>query len=96
MVDLKCKCTTCRFNNKSNCTASDIQVGRNTSCFSYMEKRSNNAEFSDEIIQPLVRKSTDVNCSAKCSFAKNGICIANGITVGNIENNATCETFLPD
>ena len=96
MIDLKCKCTTCRFNNRSNCTANDILVASDTICSSYMETRSGDAEFSDEIVQPLVRKSTDVHCTAKCSFARNGVCVANGITVGNLSNNATCETFMPD
>ena len=96
MIDLKCKCTTCRFNNCSNCKASNIHVNMNTTCASYLEKRSSDAEFADEILQPLVRKSTDIECHAKCMFSREGVCMANGITVGDINNNATCETFLPE
>ena len=96
MIDLKCKCTTCRFNTNSNCRANNINIDSQTTCNSYIETRSKDAEFADEISQPLVRKSTNVECFANCMFMREGSCIANGITIGNLTNNAKCETFLPD
>jgi len=96
MIDLKCKCTTCRHNRNSNCSANKIDVDTSTICKSYIERRNTDAEFADEIMQPLVRKSTDVECHAHCMFSREGVCIANGITVGNLSNNASCETFLPE
>ena len=96
MIDLKCKCTTCHHNQHSNCAAKNIHVNKGTNCLSYIEKRSGDVEFADEIMQPLVRSSTDIECHAKCMFAREGVCVANGITVGEIKNNATCETFLPE
>lgn len=96
MIDLKCKCTSCRYNTNSNCKANKISIDKSTTCYSYVESRSRDAEYADEISQPLVRKSTDVECHAKCMFMREGICIANGITIGNLSNNANCETFLPE
>ena len=96
MIDLKCKCTTCRYNSRSNCSAKNIHVNKGTTCCSYLERRPSDAEFADEIIQPLVRPSIDVECNARCMFSRNGTCIANGISVGIINNNASCETFLPE
>ena len=96
MIDLKCKCTMCRHNSNCNCKANNIEVTQNTLCSAYAEKRRGDAEYADEILEPLVRKSTEVECHARCMFSKDGICVANGITVGDINNNATCETFLPE
>ena len=97
MIDLKCKCTSCAHNFCSNCKAKQIEVTNQTICSSYREKRgSSNAEFADEIFEPLIRQSTDVCCNANCSFSQDGVCVANGITVGNLQNNASCETFLPN
>lgn len=96
MIDLKCKCTTCRYNNNSNCKANKINISSSTICHSYIESRTTNTEFADEIAQPLIRKSTDVECQARCMFMREGVCIANGITISSNTNNATCDTFLPE
>lgn len=96
MIDLKCKCTSCKNNVNCNCRADAITVTKGTICSSYIERRKKDVEFSDEIAQPLVRPSTEVECYARCAFARDGICVANGITVGNLDSNATCETFLRD
>ena len=96
MVDLKCKCTTCKFNCNCNCKADEITVSHNTVCSSFKKTDPTDAEYADEIAQPLVRPNTFVNCTANCLFSKDGMCIANGITVGDLDNTATCETFLAD
>lgn len=96
MIDLKCKCTTCCYNKNSNCSAESIFVSKSTTCNSYLARRTGDAEFADEIAQPLIRPSVEVECHAKCMFSREGVCVANGITVGDINNNATCETFLKE
>lgn len=95
MIDLKCKCTNCCFNRNSNCKAKHISVDKGTTCCSYLSRRNRDSEFADEISQPLVRPSTDVECHADCMFEREGVCIANGITVTEENSNATCSTFLP-
>lgn len=95
MIDLKCKCTSCKHNSSCNCRAENIEITLGTNCSAYRAKRVGDAEYADEIFEPLVRPSTEVYCNANCMFKHNGICVANGITVGDIHNNATCETFLP-
>lgn len=96
MIDLKCNCTSCKNNINCNCKAKSINISTTTSCSNYSERRAQNTEFADEISQPLIRPSTEVECHAKCIFSRDGICIANGITVGEVNNNASCETFLRD
>ena len=96
MIDLKCKCTTCKNNSNCNCNAQGITVTKGTICSGFRAKRVSNVEFADEIVQPLVRPSTEVECYARCMFNKDGICVANGITVGDLNSNASCETFLPE
>lgn len=96
MIDLKCKCTNCKYNYFCNCTADSILVSNNTSCDSFRVSHSSSTEFADEIIEPLVRHSTDVECHAACVFNHDNKCIANGITINPIKENAICESFLKD
>lgn len=96
MVDLKCNKCECVNNSHCNCTAKHISIDKQTYCDSYKESNyKKNSEYSDEISQPLIRNNIDVNCNAKCVFNNNGTCIANGISVSNINNEPECSTFLP-
>jgi len=94
MIDLKCKCTNCHFNHYCNCEADKILVTNGTSCDSFKLKHGSHVEFADEILEPLVRHSTDVECHAKCVFNHDNTCVANGITVSPHGTYAECESFL--
>ena len=96
MIDLKCKCTNCHFNHYCNCEADKISVSNNSTCNSFKISRHNNAEYADEILEPLVRHSTDVECNAHCVFNRDNTCIANGITVNPNGTKAECTSFLKD
>ncbi len=96
MVDLKCKCGKCEHNSNCNCYARCIMVGASAECKTYQKsKDENKTEYSDEIVQPLVRPSVEVMCRANCLFNKQGKCKANGISVQIDNNNVECSTFLP-
>ena len=96
MVDLKCKCGKCEFNDHCNCYARHIIVTRTSKCGTFTPSiDQSKTEFSDEIAQPLVRPSVEVLCQAKCLFNKQGKCLANGISVMADSNSAECGTYLP-
>lgn len=96
MVDLKCKCGKCEYNENCNCHARHIAIDGTTKCGTFIpSKNDNKTEFSDEIAQPLVRPSVEVLCSARCLFNKQGKCLANGISVNVEGRTPECETYLP-
>lgn len=96
MIDLKCKCGKCEFNENCNCRANTIKITGTSRCATYTPSADNSkAEFSDEISQPLVRPSVEVLCEAKCLFNKCGKCLANGISILREDNSAECGTYLP-
>ena len=96
MIDLKCKCTNCTHNHFCNCEADNIMVTKGTRCETFTPSFSKTTEYADEILEPLVRKSVDVDCNAPCLFNKQGTCIANGITISIGDNKAKCESFLKE
>ncbi len=98
MVDLKCKKFDCIHNEHGNCFARYISVDKQTCCCSFKEANGKkpDAEMSDEIAQPIVRPSVDVECRAKCVFNCNDSCKANGITVLGENGEPECTTFLPE
>lgn len=100
MFDLKCKRKGCEYNKNCNCTASEVDVRKDTTCKTY--KPSNEAEVGEveKVGQPMIRKDIDVECKADCIFNTNYICTANGITVqtcgeGDERKSPLCCTYQP-
>ena len=93
MIDLKCKCGKCEFNENCNCKANAIQITSSSRCATYTPSADNSK--ADEIAQPLVRQSVEILCDAKCLFNKSGKCLANGISILREDNSAECGTYLP-
>ena len=102
-MDLRCNRTDCKYNDKYTCRAKEIHVSKETSCRTF-EKDSNkdlppdipSTMFEGSIeIAPFREKSCiDIKCNAKCLFNKNCKCIANGISVLNDKDSASCATFI--
>lgn len=101
MVDLKCERQNCKFNKSCNCTADDIDVASSTECTTYQQSDNPAKHEKDRIPQALVRHNTNVRCKAECLFARDCKCIANGITIENLDlgkkkcDCPACCTFLP-
>lgn len=94
MFDLKCKRVGCLYNENCNCTAKNVKVGKGTECETY-KPSPNKTKKQDEIKQTLSRKSTHVECMAKCLFNDKCECKANGISVMTSKGEPECCTFLP-
>ena len=94
MFDLKCKRQGCKFNESCNCTAKNINIGKQTECQTY-EGTIKKKKEKDEIKQTAARKNINVDCKANCLFNENNHCIANGISVMTNDNTPECSTFMP-
>lgn len=104
MFDLKCKRVGCKFNKNCNCTASNVEVKKDTVCKTYEPSNKTNKKNNEKVGQPPVRKDIDVACKAECIFNTNCICTANGITVQTCSYQSeagtsscpVCCTYQPD
>lgn len=102
MVDLKCNKEDCVYNKACNCMAKGIDISKVTECTTYTKSSQPNKHEEDKIPQTLVRHNTNVRCTAPCLFENDQMCIANGITVENLNICTTkkgtcpaCATYLP-
>ncbi len=105
-MDLKCKKTTCKYNNKYSCHAKNILIGTSTECTTYekaiklpdkiVDASKTMFEAAPEIEPYRHIKDVKVGCNAKiCLFNKDGRCNANGITVLEGKE-GYCGTFIKE
>lgn len=100
MKDLKCGMKNCRYNKGYCCCAKQIEVTAGTDCSTYTpdETKSRSLfEAGSDFVKSDYSVDTNVRCNAKCIFNRDGVCIANGITVmGQGDTEAACLTFIRD
>ncbi len=100
-MDIRCRKTSCRFNNHYTCTAREILIKKNVEC----EKYENTGRVVDKTKwmfcenPPKYAPQRDsatikIDCRAHCLFNDNGKCVANGITLNDIKEKPLCVTFL--
>ncbi len=101
-MDIRCRKTNCRYNDRLTCRAKEINISEKTICKDYSYTDSS-IDISKKIFEsdepPKVspyrhNKKITLNCSAKCLFNENGKCIANGITLCDSNKTAKCITFM--
>jgi len=101
-MDIRCRKTTCRYNDRLTCRANKIIVDKKLSCLEYCYQEGKGIDVSKLIFErkePFEpspyrhNKTLSLMCEAKCLFNKEGHCIANGITVGDSPKHAKCFTF---
>lgn len=100
-MDIRCRKTTCFYNNKYTCTAKEILVGSNMVCSTYKKTNKTEPDTSKTMFERAPEyapqrdsKTLDIGCKAHCIFNKEGECIANGITVNAIAEKPYCMTFV--
>lgn len=102
-MDIRCRKTTCRFNDRYTCKAKDILIKKNWVCNQYQKSDKPVGDktkwlFSDTPPKyaPQRDSSTiEIGCKADCLFNCDGKCVANGITLNDIKEKPLCVTFLP-
>lgn len=101
-MDIRCRKTSCVYNDNYACKAKEILIKKNGECAKY-EKANKPAIDKTKWLfteQPprygKLRNCdvTDIGCTAHCLFNDNGKCVANGITLNDLKEKPLCVTFL--
>lgn len=101
-MDIRCRKTSCIHNNKYTCTAKEIFIKKNLACDKYAKGDKPPVDktkwmFTDTPPKyaPQRDSSTlEIDCVAHCLFNHNGKCVANGITLNDLQEKPLCMTFL--
>lgn len=104
-MDIRCRKTTCKFNDRFTCKAKDILVSDKVICSTFQKDDNKKAvaditkhlfEQEPDFAPQRDSKTLDIKCTAKCLFNHNGKCVSNGITLNSIKEKPYCVSFLQD
>ncbi|MBP3619446.1 MAG: DUF1540 domain-containing protein [Clostridia bacterium] len=101
-MDIRCRKTTCKFNDKYTCKAKGITIKDSCECRQFEKTDKPEVDktqkiFSDEPPKYAPQRDSatiHIDCKAECLFNDGGKCVANGITVNEIKEKPLCVTFL--
>ncbi len=100
-MDLRCRKTNCKYNDKLLCRKKGILVDEKTYCDSYEPEKGKGYDFSSHIFKEAPEfcgykhlKKFNLICDAPCIFNVDHKCIANGITINDIKDKPKCIIFL--
>ena len=101
-MDIRCRKTSCKFNDKYTCKAKAILVKTSGECNTYQRGDKPPVDktkwiFTDtppEYAPQRDSATIDIGCNAHCLFNQNGKCVANGITLNDLKEKPFCVTFL--
>lgn len=102
-MDIRCRKTTCKYNDKYTCRAKEILIRKNCECEQFENDATKKVEdmtdriFSDNPPKYALQRDTakmSIGCNAHCLFNQKGKCVANGISLNDIKEKALCVTFL--
>lgn len=101
-MDIRCRKTKCRHNDRHTCKAKDILISKKDACEKYNP-------IDDKATPDLSRrmfkntpvfapqrdtKKMKIACNNNCVLNHEGRCIANGITINDIKNKPLCMTVV--
>lgn len=102
-MDIRCRKTSCLYNDRYTCCAKDILIKKGLECEQYendpnkpiVDKTkklftSNPPEYAPQRDSATI----GIGCKAHCLFNQDGKCVANGITLNDIKEKPLCVTFL--
>ena len=101
-MDLKCRKTTCTYNNNYTCQAKGIAITNKLACETFAQDETKEVqdtsrcmfEEAPKYAPHREKKSLKVNCMAKCLFNENGSCVANGLTINPVNECPFCMTHI--
>ena len=101
-MDIRCRKTTCKFNDRYTCKAKGILIKTSCECKDYVKTDKPVVDKTQKMLTadtPQYAPQRDsatikIDCKAKCLFNDNGKCVANGITLNDIKEKPLCVTFL--
>lgn len=101
-MDIRCRKTSCRFNDSYTCKAKEILIKKSCVCNGYEKSNKPPQDKTKWLFSetpPKYAPQRDsatiiIDCKAGCLFNLNGRCVANGITLNDIKEKPLCITFL--
>lgn len=100
-MDIRCRKTTCRYNDRYTCKAKGILIEKVVTCSTYekgdkpeIDTTMHLFEKTPEYAPQRDSKTLEIVCHAKCLFNKEGKCVSNGITVNSISEKPYCVSYL--
>lgn len=100
-MDIRCRKTTCLFNDRYTCKAKGILIGEKINCKTFAKSDKEEIETAETLFEKTPKyapqrdsKTMSINCRADCLFNKSGKCVANGITLNEIKEKPFCVTYL--
>ncbi len=100
-MDIRCRKTDCVYNNLLTCMANKIVILDDLDCDTYQKDETKKRDISKQIFEgePQIapyrhNKDMCLECKADCLFNKQRDCIANGITINDVSDNAICITYM--
>ena len=101
-MDIRCRKTRCKFNDRYTCKAKEILIKKQCECEKYERGDAPVVDktkwmFADKAPEYAPQRDSatiGINCRAKCLFNMDGKCVANGITLNDIKEKPLCVTFL--
>ena len=105
-MDIKCRKTSCKYNDRYTCVAKGIQITADTECGTFdVDTNKKAQDFSKNMFEADMEysnsrhiKEVNLECASyNCLFNKEGKCSANGITVIDEGVGQTaCATFIKE
>lgn len=101
-MDIRCRKTSCRFNDRYTCKANGICISQNVVCEQFIRGEEKGDDKTKRLFTETPptyapqrdSKTITIKCKAHCLFNKDGDCVANGITVNDLKNKPYCVTYL--
>jgi hypothetical protein len=102
-MDIRCRKTDCKYNEGLTCLVNELNINDKNNCKEYI-KGKEKIDISKQIFSdtpPEIKdyrrvKDMNLHCSAECLFNRQGKCIANGITINDVQNQAKCITHIEE
>ena len=100
-MDIKCRKTECKYNDKFVCQAKKIDVDKTHICRTFEKSEEKAPDTTKLIFLKKVEyapfrhcKNLDIDCHEKCLFNDEGKCKANGILINVQKEMPKCLTYL--
>lgn len=105
-MNISCRKTKCKYNNKYVCTSKNIFIQKNLNCAYFEPVKKDDLqdvsktmfELAPEIAPYKHNKNTNIMCEADCIFNKNNKCVCNGIFINgeSKKENDKRDTIISD
>ena len=100
-MDIRCRKTNCKYNDRLSCKAEKINISQKLNCEDFHRIIGKEVDISKQIFEQTPEisayrhnKKQPLKCSAICLFNKEGHCQANGITINDVKESPKCCTNI--